>query len=454
MGNVFSLQNLDHDTVTSYSPIVTPQPHAGETSDSVKESGTSAQPPNPILASEHLVSNISEPLFTTGDALDKYQTISEKLENLLTCDAEEATIDAKEAKIKEVIAEVPAVILRCINRDEAALAAFKGLYENGSNNAHVDATIRDVSKLVVEEGTNTVIYADEDQKFNKDITVGLIRSELLNLAEYNVRMAKLLDAGRNKAATEFANSLIETLVIDDTKVISELHNLVDALAKLAARPGYLESLQRLVEIAKNPATNALSDLSVGKEENAISSRDKEGTEVSGVSREDFISAELVEPDPAAFKEQARPPQHPQSIASMTTFLESAALDIFQTMIMDLDTEGCYLFLNAVANQLRYPNNHTHYFSFVLLYLFAETNQEKQITRVLLERLIVNRPHQWGLLITFVELIKNPRYNFWSRSFTRCAPEIEKLFKSVLRSCGGPKSVAENVISGVVEDIMH
>lgn len=45
--------------------------------------------------------------------------------------------------------------------------------------------------------------------------------------------------------------------------------------QLAARPGYLESLQRLVEIAKNPATNALFDLSVGKDENAISSRDKE-----------------------------------------------------------------------------------------------------------------------------------------------------------------------------------
>ena len=33
---------------------------------------------------------------------------------------------------------------------------------------------------------------------------------------------------------------------------------------------------------------------------------------------------------------------------------------------------------------------------------------EQITRVLLERLIVNRPHPWGLLITFIELIKNPR----------------------------------------------
>jgi CCR4-NOT transcription complex subunit 1 len=45
-------------------------------------------------------------------------------------------------------------------------------------------------------------------------------------------------------------------------------------------------------------------------------------------------------------------------------------------------------------------------------------------RVLLERLIVNRPHPWGLLITFIELIKNPRYAFWSHDFTRCAPDIE------------------------------
>ena len=69
-----------------------------------------------------------------------------------------------------------------------------------------------------------------------------------------------------------------------------------------------------------------------------------------------------------------------------------------------------LFLNAIANQLRYPNSHTHYFSCALRSLFAKTNAEaiqEQITRVLLKRLIVNRPHPWGLLITFIELIKNP-----------------------------------------------
>eukprot|EP01135_Chromosphaera_perkinsii_P005743 Nk52_evm43s359 gene=Nk52_evmTU43s359 len=116
---------------------------------------------------------------------------------------------------------------------------------------------------------------------------------------------------------------------------------------------------------------------------------------------------------------------------------SAPMDIFQQLIGDFDAEGRYLFLNAIANQLRYPNNHTHYFSCILLYLFAESQDDvvkEQITRVLVERLIVNRPHPWGLLITFIELIKNPRYNFWAHNFVRCAPEIERLFKQVAMSC--------------------
>lgn len=114
--------------------------------------------------------------------------------------------------------------------------------------------------------------------------------------------------------------------------------------------------------------------------------------------------------------------------NMSTIAHSAHMDIFQNLAVDLDTEGRYLFLNAIANQLRYPNSHTHYFSCTLLYLFAEANTEaiqEQITRVLLERLIVNRPHPWGLLITFIELIKNPTYKFWSHEFVHCAPEIEK-----------------------------
>lgn len=39
---------------------------------------------------------------------------------------------------------------------------------------------------------------------------------------------------RAEAATEFAISLLQTLAVEESKVISELHNLVEALAKVCA----------------------------------------------------------------------------------------------------------------------------------------------------------------------------------------------------------------------------
>ncbi|XP_007052185.2 PREDICTED: CCR4-NOT transcription complex subunit 1 [Theobroma cacao] len=827
------------------STISAPELHSVDTTDAVKELGPTAQPLPSPAATDRLGSTISETSLSTRDALDKYQIVAQKLETSVTS-------DSREVDIQGVISEVPEIILRCVSRDEAALAVaqkvFKGLYENASNSLNVSAhlailaAVRDVCKLAVKELTSWVIYSDEERKFNKDITVGLIRSELLNLAEYNVHMAKLIDGGRNKAAMEFAMSLLQTLVTDESRVISELHNLVDALAKVVPKPGSPESLQQLIEMIRNPSASAaaLSSATAGKEDKARQSRDKKVPGHTSANRDDNSNVENLEPDPAGFKEQVsmlfaewyqiceipgandgpcnhyivqlhqngllkgddmterffriitelsvshclssevmssgtlqspqqaqtlsflaidiyaklvlsilkycpveqgssklflmskiltvtlrfiqkdaedkkasfnprpyfrlfinwlsdlgcldpvtdgasfqiliafanafhalqplkvpafsfawlelvshrsfmpklltgnaqkgwayiqrllvdllqflepflrnaelgvpvqclykgtlrvllvllhdfpeflcdyhftfcdvippsciqmrniilsafprnmrlpdpstpnlkidllpeirEPPRilsevdaalkakqmkadvdeylktrpqggssfltelkqrlllspseaasagthynvplinslvlyvgmqaiqqlqsrgsHAQSTGNtvpLSVFLVSAALDIFQSLIGELDTEGRYLFLNAIANQLRYPNNHTHYFSFILLYLFAESNQEiiqEQITRVLLERLIVNKPHPWGLLITFIELIKNPRYNFWNRSFIRCAPEIEKLFESVARSCGGLKPVDESMVSGWVSDSAH
>ena len=119
-------------------------------------------------------------------------------------------------------------------------------------------------------------------------------------------------------------------------------------------------------------------------------------------------------------------------------------------LMDLDDHGRFVGLNAIANQLRYPSSHTHYFSCVMLYLFSEAKDEgvkEQVTRVLLERLIVHRPHPWGLLITFLELIKNQRYQFWSQNFIRCATEIEKVFDSVSKSLIDKSSSSNTAIVG-------
>ena len=99
----------------------------------------------------------------------------------------------------------------------------------------------------------------------------------------------------------------------------------------------------------------------------------------------------------------------------------------------LRPEARYYLLSAMANQLRYPNSHTYYFSLTILQLFGVDYSEQQnsdirqqIIRVLLERLIVHRPHPWGLIITLQELLQNRSYTFFRLPFIQAAPEVSFL----------------------------
>ena len=86
----------------------------------------------------------------------------------------------------------------------------------------------------------------------------------------------------------------------------------------------------------------------------------------------------------------------------------------------------YLFLNALANHLRYPNNHTHYFSCVVLHLFVESKGpqeqtiQEQITRYWLLLLpcltgtIVLVLQRGTVLLSSMEVTISPRIQF---SFT-------------------------------------
>ena len=116
-------------------------------------------------------------------------------------------------------------------------------------------------------------------------------------------------------------------------------------------------------------------------------------------------------------------------------LNNRAMDIYLHLAHSLDAEGRYHLFNAFANQLRYPSSHTHYFSWALLHIFSEANNDaipEQITRVLLERYIAQKPTPWGLAITYQELTKNQAYNFWGRDFVKASPDIGRLFMNLSR----------------------
>ncbi|KAJ2399147.1 CCR4-NOT core subunit cdc39 [Coemansia sp. RSA 2559] len=112
-----------------------------------------------------------------------------------------------------------------------------------------------------------------------------------------------------------------------------------------------------------------------------------------------------------------------------------ALDLLKTMLAEADPEGRYLIVNAIANQLRFPSSHTYLCSRMVLALFSKSEESVRecIGRVLVERILVNRPFPWGLLVTLIEILRNPYYAFWNHEFTRRSPQIVEILSAVAKS---------------------
>lgn len=55
--------------------------------------------------------------------------------------------------------------------------------------------------------------------------------------------------------------------------------------------------------------------------------------------------------------------------------------------------------------------------------------------------------QWGLLVTFIELIRNKSYKFWEQEYLECSSEIKEVFDDVARTCLGT-SAAGNAMTPI------
>ncbi len=100
-------------------------------------------------------------------------------------------------------------------------------------------------------------------------------------------------------------------------------------------------------------------------------------------------------------------------------MEQRVVRLLGTLNDKTDDEGRYIINSSAVNQLRYPNTHTAAFRRVILAMFRRMSaydHKESVVRVMLERLIVNRPHPWGLLVTFIELLCNEQYRLWECPF--------------------------------------
>ena len=93
-----------------------------------------------------------------------------------------------------------------------------------------------------------------------------------------------------------------------------------------------------------------------------------------------------------------------------------------------NAEARFHVVSAMIDQLRYVNGHTQYFSTALTHMFGICSEElqKTIMSIFVQRLAIPRPHPWGLIITVLELIRNPSIDIWSLPWIKTAPQVENM----------------------------
>ena len=113
-------------------------------------------------------------------------------------------------------------------------------------------------------------------------------------------------------------------------------------------------------------------------------------------------------------------QHALGTASGKFDANSAHVVFLNKLLAALEYEDRYHLLNAVADQIRYPNTHTDFFCKLMLHFFSanssaeeESDIRNAIIRVVLERLLVTRPHPWGMTVLVLELQNNNAHGFWT-----------------------------------------
>lgn len=120
-------------------------------------------------------------------------------------------------------------------------------------------------------------------------------------------------------------------------------------------------------------------------------------------------------------------------------VKSSYYTLLFNLIHEGTTEVKFQVLQVMIEQLRFPNIHTYWFSYVLLNMFTAKEFEDQLTEVqeimlrcLLERVIVNKPHAWGVSVFFTKLLRNDSVNILELQSVKGIPEIENIMKLLIK----------------------
>ncbi|KAL6946314.1 hypothetical protein ACO0RG_000460 [Hanseniaspora osmophila] len=133
-------------------------------------------------------------------------------------------------------------------------------------------------------------------------------------------------------------------------------------------------------------------------------------------------------------------------------VKSSYYMLLSNLIANGKDEFIYYMIDCMVNQLRYPNAQTFFFHYTLTTMFKDgtsswSNTKKNsvqeiILRALLERLLVHKPHPWGCVLTFLQLLNTE--NILDLDCVKNSEKVSAMLKTVIKYLDQSKTAAEKV----------
>ncbi|GAA5875884.1 hypothetical protein JCM8547_001694 [Rhodosporidiobolus lusitaniae] len=240
---------------------------------------------SPALSAAQVPQPTEPPVLTGPQAMEKFAALVSELDKALA--AEESTALASvapESDLRRVIQQIPLMAASSAARDETALACSQKvvqlLYRSEKTLAR-DAFVLLLDRLcaispkVAKEVTAWLVYAEDERKFNVPVTVALLKSRFIPIADLDLQLAKFVVRDFRTSVVDFVAKLISSCLGEVPPVATreQFANAFEALNQANRQNKATDAARQLLQdVQKGTGSTAIRNLSPGK----LSSADEPG----------------------------------------------------------------------------------------------------------------------------------------------------------------------------------
>lgn len=227
-----------------------------------------AAAPTPVLA---------EPvLLTAPQVMEKFAALVGELEKAIANETAPALTGVpQESEVRRIVQQIPLVAATSTARDETVLGCSQKvvqlMYRSSSalgRDAYVFLLDRlcAISTKVAKEVSAWLLYAEDERKFNVPVTVSLLQTRFIQVAELDVQLAKFILREFRSTVLDFAAKLVAACLAEIPPVATkeQFANVIDALKEASRSNKATDASMELLQQLETRTTVEVGPVSVAK----------------------------------------------------------------------------------------------------------------------------------------------------------------------------------------------